>query len=69
MKEFTITIDRTIYQVRTLTIKAENKELARTIAMDIVKDNEGWEGTEYNVESSINIEEVQNNYIDRNGNP
>jgi len=69
MKEFTVTIDRTVHQVRTLTIKAENEDMARTVAMDTANENEGWEGKEYNVESSIHIEEVPNNYIDRYGNP
>jgi hypothetical protein len=69
MKEFTVTIDRTVSQVRTLTIKAETKEQAREIANKTADSNEGWEGTEYCVESSIHIEEVPNDYIDRYGNP
>ena len=69
MKEFTVTIYRTVHQVRTLTIKAENEEQARTAAMDTANENEGWEGKEYNVESNIHIEEVPNDYIDRYGNP
>ena len=69
MKEFTVTIDRTVHQVRTITIKAENEDMARTVAMDTANENEGWEGKEYNVESSIHIEEVPNNYIDQYGNP
>jgi len=69
MKEFTVTIDRTVHQVRTLTVKTETKEQARIIAMDTADSNEGWEGKEYNVETSINIEEVPNDYIDRYGNP
>ena len=69
MKEFTVTIDRNVHQVRTLTIKAESEEQARTHAMDIANENEGWEGTERNIESSIRIEEVSNDYIDRYGNP
>lgn len=69
MKEFTVTIDRTVSQVRTLTIKAENEGQAREIANKTADSNEGWEGTEYCVESSIHIEEVPNNYIDRDGNP
>jgi len=69
MREFTVTIDRTVHQVRTITIKAENEDMARTVAMDTANENEGWEGKEYNVESSIHIEEVPNNYIDQYGNP
>ena len=69
MREFTVTIDRTINQVRTITIKAENEDMARIVAMDTANENEGWEGKEYNVESSIHIEEVPNDYIDRYGNP
>ena len=69
MKEFTVTIDRNIKQVRTITIKAENEEQARTAAMDTANENEGWEGKEYCVECSIHIEEVPNNYIDKYGNP
>ena len=69
MREFTVTIDRTVHQVRTLTIKAENEEQARTVAKDTADNNEGWEGKEYCVESSIRIEEVPNDYIDRYGNP
>ena len=69
MREFSVTIDRVVRQVRTLTIKAENEDMARTVAMDTANENEGWEGKEYNVESSIHIEEVPNNYIDRFGNP
>lgn len=69
MKEFTTTIDRTVHQVRTLTIKAENEEQARAIAKDTADKNEGWEGKEYCVETSTHIEEVPNDYIDRYGNP
>jgi hypothetical protein len=69
MKEFTVTIDRIVSQVRTLTIMAENEEQARTVAMDTGNENEGWEGKEYCVECSIHIEEVPNNYIDKYGNP
>lgn len=69
MKEFTVTIDRVVRQVRTLTIKAENEDMARVVAKDTANENEGWEGKEYNVETSINIEEVPNDYIDRYGNP
>lgn len=69
MKEFTVTIDRTVHQVRTFTIKAENEERARTIATYTIDENEGWEGKEYCVESDIHIEEVPNNYIDQYGNP
>ena len=69
MKEFTITIDRTVKQLRTITIKAENKEQAYDAAMDIAAENEGWDGKEYDTNYEINIEEVLNNYIDRDGNP
>ena len=69
MKEFTVTIDRTVKQLRTVTIKAENEDMARTAAMDTASDNEGWEGKEYDIEYTINIEEVPNNYIDQYGNP
>ena len=69
MKEFTVTIDRTVHQVRTLTIKAENEEQARAITEDTADKNEGWEGKEYCVETSTHIEEVPNDYIDRYGNP
>ena len=69
MKEFTVTIDRTIKQLRTVTIKAESREQAYNTAMDIAVDNEGWDGKEYDTNYDINIEEVPNNYIDRYGNP
>lgn len=69
MKEFTITIDRTVKQLRTVTIKAESKEQAYDAAMDIAAENEGWDGKEYDTNYEINIEEVPNNYIDRDGNP
>lgn len=69
MKEFTVTIDRTVKQLRTLTIKAETKEQAYDAAMDISVENEGWEGKEYDTDYKIHIEEVPNNYIDRYGNP
>lgn len=69
MREFSVTIDRTVRQVRTLTIKAENEDMARVVAKDTVNSNEGWEGKEYSVESDIHIEEVPNNYIDEYGNP
>jgi hypothetical protein len=69
MKEFTITIDRTVKQLRTITIKAESEERAEDVAMNIADKNEGWEDKEYCVEVSTNIEEVPNDYIDRNGNP
>lgn len=69
MKEFTVTIDRVVRQVRTLTIKAENEDMARVVAKDTANENEGWEGKEYSVETSTHIEEVPNDYIDRYGNP
>ena len=69
MKEFTVTIDRTVKQLRTLTIKAETKEQAYEAAMDIAVEGDGWDGKEYDTNYEINIEEVPNNYIDRYGNP
>lgn len=69
MRKFTVTIDRTVNEIRTITVKAENKEQARAIANDTADSNEGWEGKEYCVESNIHIEEVPNDYIDRYGNP
>ena len=69
MKEFTVTIDRTVKQVRTITIKAVSKEQAYDAATDIAVQNEGWGGTEYDTTYKINLEEVPNNYIDRYGNP
>ena len=69
MKEFTVTIDRTVKQVRTITIKAESKEQAYDAAMDIAVQNEGWDGKEYDTDYEINIEEVPNIYIDKYGNP
>ena len=69
MKEFTVTIDRTVKQLRTLTIKAESKEQAYDAAMDIAVEDEGWDGKEYDANYEINIEEVPNNYIDQYGNP
>jgi len=69
MKEFTVTIDRTVRQVRTLTIKAENEEQARNAAIDTSVEDNGWDGTEYDTTYKIDIEEAPNNYIDRYGNP
>lgn len=69
MKEFTVTIDRTVKQLRTLTIKAETREQAREYAMDIASESEGWDGKEYDTNYEINLEEVPNNYIDQYGNP
>ena len=69
MREFSITIDRTVKQLRTITIKAESKEQAYDAAMDIATENEGWDGKEYDANYEINIEEVPNNYIDQYGNP
>ena len=69
MKEFTVTIDRTVKQLRTLTIKAETKEQAYEAAMDIAVEDEGWDGKEYDTTYEINLEEVPNNYIDQYGNP
>ena len=69
MKEFIVTIDRTVKQVRTITIKAVSKEQAYDAAMDIAVQNEGWDGTEYDTTYKINLEEVPNNYIDKYGNP
>ena len=69
MREFTVTIDRTVSQVRTLTVKAENEDMARTIATKTANDDEGWENKTYNVKSDISIEEVPNDYIDQYGNP
>lgn len=69
MKEFTVTIDCTVKQVRTITIKAETKEQAYEAAMDIAVENEGWDGKEYDTDYKINLDEVPNNYIDQYGNP
>lgn len=69
MKEFTVTIDRTVHQLRTITVKAESGTTAHSIATKIADSNEGWDGKEYCKESSIRIEEVQNDYIDKYGNP
>ena len=69
MKEFTITIDRIVKQLRTITIKAESEEQAYDVAMDIAAENEGWDGKEYDTAYEIKMEEVPNDYIDRYGNP
>ena len=69
MKEFTVTIDRTVKQVRTITIKAENEHQAYDAAIDIAVDNEGWDGKDYDTAYEIKMEEVPNNYIDKYGNP
>ena len=69
MKEFTVTIDRTVKQLRTITIKAESEEQAYEAAMDIAVEDEGWDGKEYDTTYNINMEEVPNNYIDQYGNP
>ena len=69
MKEFIVTIDRTIRQTRTVTIKAENEKEANNAAIDIAAEDEGWEGTESDTTCKINLEEVENNYIDKYGNP
>ena len=69
MKEFVVTIDRIVKQVRTITIKAESEEQAYESATDIAVENEGWDGKEYEVKYEINLEEVPNFYIDRYGNP
>ena len=70
MKEFSVTIDRTVRQLRTVTIKADTEEMAYNAAMDIACENgEEWDGKEYDTEYKIDIEEVPNEYIDRYGNP
>ena len=69
MKEYTVTIDRTVKQLRTLTIKAETEQQAYDAAMDIAVEDEGWDGKEYDTTYEIQMEEVPNNYIDRYGNP
>ena len=69
MKEFTVTIDRTVKQVRTISIKAESEHQAYDAAIDIAVDDEGWDGHEYDTKYDINLEEVPNNYIDKYGNP
>ena len=69
MKEFTVTIDRTVKQLRTIKIKAETEEQAYDAATDIAVEDEGWDGKEYDTTYEINMEEVPNNYIDENGNP
>lgn len=70
MKEFNVTIDRTVRQLRTLTIKADTEEMAYRAAEDIAcKNDEEWDGKEYDTKYKIEIKEVQNNYIDRFGNP
>ena len=71
MKKFSVTIDRTIHQVRTINIDAENEEQAHVIAIDTAYNNEGWDwdGREYDTNYEIKLEEVPNDYIDRDGNP
>lgn len=69
MKEFTVTIDRTVKQLRTITIKAESKEQAYEAATDIAVEDEGWDGKEYDTTYEINLEEMPNSYIDKYGNP
>lgn len=71
MKKFSVTINRTIHQVRTFDIKAENEEQAHVIALDTAYNNEGWDwdGREYDANYEIKLEEVPNDYIDREGNP
>lgn len=69
MKEFTVTIDRTVKQLRTITIKAESEEQAYDAAMDIAVEDEGWDGKAYDTTYEINLEEVPNDYIDQYGNP
>ena len=69
MREFSVTIDRTVKQLSTITIKAENEDMARAAAMDIANDEDEWKGNGYYAKSDISIEEVPNEYIDRYGNP
>ena len=69
MKKFSVTIDRTVHQARTLTIKAENEEQAYDAAVDISAEDDGWDGTECDTTYEIKLEEVPNDYIDREGNP
>lgn len=70
MKEFTATIDRTVHQLRTITIKAETEEEAYNMAVKTASEKNGeWNGTEYDTTYKINMEEVENNYIDENGKP
>jgi len=69
MREFTVTIDRTVKQLRTITIKAETEHKAYDAAIDIAVDDEGWDGKEYDTAYEINLEEVPNDYVDRCGNP
>lgn len=70
MREFSVTIDRVVRQLRTVTIKADTEEMAYNVAMDIACENgEEWDGKEYDTEYKIDIEEVPNNYIDEYGNP
>lgn len=71
MKEFTVTIDRTVKQLRTITIKGKTKEQVYEAAMNIAVEQDGWDGTEYDTTYEISLEETpsKNNYIDRYGNP
>lgn len=70
MKEFTVTIDRTVHQLRTVAIKAESEKEAYNMAVKVASEKNGeWDGTEYDTTYKINLEEVPNNYIDRYGNP
>ena len=69
MKEFNVTIDRTVKQLRTIKIKAETEEQAYNAATDIAVEDEGWDGKEYDTTYKIDLEEVPNNYIDEYGNP
>lgn len=68
MKEFEVSVVRTVKYARTATIKAENETEAKEAAMCAFADG-CWEGTEIATEYETIVEEVENNYIDQYGNP
>ena len=70
MKKFSVSIFRTVRQLRTLTINAETEEQAREFAIEIVTEKDGgWEGKDYDAKYEVQTEEIQNDFIDRYGNP
>lgn len=68
MKEFEVSVVRTVKYARTATIKAENETEAKEAAMNAFADG-CWEGTEIATEYETTVEEVENNYIDQYGSP
>lgn len=69
MKRYIVEVVRTSYSSKTFEIEAENAEMAKKDACEMAY-NTDFSGSEYDCGYQVLVlEEVPNDYIDRNGNP